>query len=163
MNILIIRSTSNQHLALVVRRLKEEYPQATMDVLTHTHSVESIGELDGIRDIVSYPPSQYFTPFLLPALKKKYPVVVVPVSNLTGSGYENVLLLALRLKKEKIFLCNLGGELVLLPAKTILDRTFRFLLSIPIAVLGALFFLILNLLLIARVALRTKAKKPTMR
>ena len=155
--ILIIRSTSNQHLALVVRRLKEEYPQGNMDILTHAHSVESIGELDGVRDILSYPPSQYFTPFLLPVLKKNYSLVVVPVSNLTGSGYENVLLLALRLKKEKILLCNPGGELIPLPTKTILARTFRFLLCVPIAVLGALFFLLLNILLIARVALRPKS------
>jgi len=158
-NILIIRSTSNQHLALVVRRLKEEYPQGNMDVLTHAHSAESIGELDGIRDILSYPPSQYFTPFLLPAPKKNYPVVVVPVANLTGSGYENVLLLALRLKKEKILLCNLGGNLVPLSTQTILARTFRFLLSIPIAVLGALFFLILNLLALIRAASRQRIQE----
>lgn len=149
-DILIIRSTSNQHLALALRRLRREYPQGNMDVLTHAHCVESIGELDGVRDILPYPPSQYFTPFLLPVLKKKYPVVVVPVSNLTGSGYENVLLLALRLKKEKILLCNLGGELIPLSTQTILARTFRFLLFVPIAVLGALFFLTLNLLALIR-------------
>lgn len=152
MEILIIRSTSNQHLALVVRRLLEKHPLGNIDILTHSHSAKSIAEMKNIRDIFSYPPSPYFSPFLIPSLSPKYHMVVVPVSNLTGSGYENVLLLALRIKKEKIFLCNLSGEFIPLPAKKIIARAFRYFLAIPIAVFGALLFLTLNLLLLVRVA-----------
>lgn len=138
MNILIIRSTSIQHLALVIRRVSSLYPGARIDVLAHSHSVESVKQMNGVSSIIAYPSTRDFSPFIIGCLPlNNYHLVVVPVSNISGAGYENVLLLALRFRKKQVVLCNKNGEMISLPLKKILEKALWLFASIPLAVFAA--------------------------
>ena len=157
MNILVIRSTSIQHLALVVQSLKKEFPQADIEILTHEHSVSSVKAIKEISSVLPYPFSRDFSPFALPSrVEKDYPVVVVPASNISGSGFENVLLLALRMSKGKVVLCDKNGILKNFPKHEIIQRTLLFILLIPLASLSSV---ILTLFALLMMAVTTRFKK----
>ncbi|MBI5187389.1 MAG: hypothetical protein HZA01_16910 [Nitrospinae bacterium] len=149
MNILIIRSTSIQHLALVIRRVSSLYPGARIDVLAHPHSVESVKQMSGVNSIITYPSASDFSPFAIGDFpRNSYPLVVVPVSNMSGAGYENVLLLALRFRKRQIVMCNKNGEVISLPLKKILERALWRFASIPLAVFAAVAIASANMILL---------------
>lgn len=153
MNILIIRSSSIQHLALVIRKVRMKFCGSRIDVLTHEHSMGSIKEMNGIESILPYPSTRDFSPFSSQNnFQKTYDIVVIPTSNFSGFGYENVLLLALRYKKKQVILCNSSGELILLPLKTILTRVVQLSIYIPIGILTAFAATTISIVLIALVS-----------
>jgi len=146
MNTLIIRSSSIQHLALVIKSLKRQFPESEVDVLTHKHSVESVEAMGGIDAVLPYPSTKDFSPFAFPGpMDKNYDVIVVPTSNMNGFGYENVLLLASRFPKSQVYLCNQNGELTHFPLKKILIRLLIMVTSIPVGILVACFVTLFNL------------------
>jgi len=149
MNILIIRSTSIQHLALAVHQAQSKYASAKIDCLTHPHSLDSVREMQGINAIHPYPSTRNFSPFTAPAsCRGNYALVIVPVSNMTGAGFENVLLLALRFQKRRIVLCDLRGGLIPISRGKILARALRQFAATPLAVTGAVILTAINVILI---------------
>ncbi|MBF0343203.1 MAG: hypothetical protein HQL06_03140 [Nitrospirae bacterium] len=108
--ILIIRSTSFQLLDRVLARLKAMYPQSEISLLTHQHGKLAAEKYTDVNHVYVYPYTDAFSLFRLPneLEQQRFDVVIVPVGNITGSGFLNVFLFSLRLKTEKRLLCNIA-------------------------------------------------------
>lgn len=112
-NILIIRSASFQQLDLNLKAICEKYKDSKIDILTHEHGVKLAEKYSVIDEIYVYPyKSGFESKNKVAALKdKKFDVVIVPVTNLSGAGFFNVLKYALTIKTDKLVMCNVISDL----------------------------------------------------
>ncbi|MBF0317743.1 MAG: hypothetical protein HQL04_06165 [Nitrospirae bacterium] len=108
--ILIIRSTGFQHLDRILGRLKGKYPQGEICLLTHQHGKPLAEKYADIHHVYVYPHTGAFSLLRVPdALKREtFDVVIVPVGNITGSGFLNVLLLSFRIRADSRLVCNIS-------------------------------------------------------
>lgn len=124
--LLIIRSVSLQQLDNTCKQVQAAFPGRAIDLLTHEHALEQCRKYAGLRRVIAYDHLKDFSP-LRPAGKlrgKRYDKVIVPFSNISGAGFLNVMLFALRLRPQRIFSCNLVGAVKPLTRGKILLRLF---------------------------------------
>lgn len=112
-NILIIRSASFQQLDLNLKAICQKYKGSKIHILTHEHGVKLAEKYSVIDEIYVYPYKAGFkSKNKVKALKdKKFDIVIVPVTNLSGAGFFNVLKYALTIKTDKIVMCNVVSDL----------------------------------------------------
>lgn len=127
---LIIRSVSFQQLDKNVIRIKEMFPNVEFYLLTHSHGVNRAGKYEMLSDIFDYRNRKNFSGFFIPRRLKRerFDAVVIPVTNMTGGGFLNVFLLALRLKvlkSGKIYCCNLVSDIWHIPGRKIVFLSIR--------------------------------------
>ncbi|KGR90096.1 hypothetical protein CD30_13620 [Ureibacillus massiliensis 4400831 = CIP 108448 = CCUG 49529] len=108
--LLIIRSASMQQLDKNLPEIVKTFPEYQIDMLTHEHSVKLVEKYDVIKNVIVYPYNGSFD------VNRKvdvdtYDAVLVPVTNLSGSSFYNVLNFSLTIKAEKRFICNLVSEI----------------------------------------------------
>lgn len=112
--LLVIRSVSFQQLDKNILRILERFPVSEYDysLLTHTHGTNRARKYEMVTEILDYGSRGNFSFFHIPsALKgKRFDTVVVPVTNITGTGFLNVLSMTLRLKTGNVSICNLVSE-----------------------------------------------------
>ncbi|HOP74684.1 MAG TPA: hypothetical protein PLC07_06465 [Bacillota bacterium] len=110
--LLIIRSVSFQQLDKNLAAIAKAYPDHRISILTHEHGVMLAQKYRQVNDIYVYPYKEGFKlKNKVPVLKDKtFDVVIVPVTNITGAGFFNVLLFSLGLKASKRVLCNVRSE-----------------------------------------------------
>lgn len=152
MKLLIIRSVSFQQLDKNLNDIVLRFPGSEIHLLTHEHGIDCARKYSAISKIIEYGSRKNFSFFHLPQeLKRKelrlknaqsaensgkkpgtlYDVVIVPVTNKTGTGFLNVLSMAFRIPSRTVMMCNLVSELQEITRKQILFQVFRsFLLSI---------------------------------
>lgn len=111
--LLIIRSVSFQQLDKNLAAILQKFGDYRINLLTHEHGVllaEKYRQIDGI---IVYPHTSGFKfQDQVPALKDKtFEAAIVPVTNVTGAGFFNVLLFSLTIKAKKRILCNVRSEL----------------------------------------------------
>lgn len=111
--LLIIRSVSFQQLDKNLVAIIEKYPDYKISLLTHEHGVFLAQKYKDINKIYVYP---YTSGFQLGKkvadLKGKiFDTVIIPVTNLTGVGFFNVLLFSLSIRSKKRIVCNVISEL----------------------------------------------------
>ena len=158
MKILFIKSTSIQHLALSFEKVRSLPPPThpldgcpallikegrgvVIDVLAHPHAVDSLKGFGFINRIISYNSKGNFSPlhifreYIRNIRRGKYDMVIVPFNNMSGSGYENVMALAVCTGARHIVTCNKIGEIERLTFKDSLLRAVRGYLYYPFAML----------------------------
>ena len=151
MKILFIKSTSIQHLALSFEKVRSLPPLnpllikegrgVVIDVLAHPHAVDSLKGFGFINRIISYNSTGNFSPlhifreYIRNIRRGKYDMVIVPFNNMSGSGYENVMALAVCTGARHIVTCNKIGEIERLTFKDSLLRAVRGYLYYPFAIL----------------------------
>ncbi len=152
--ILIIRSVSFQQLDKNIVRIKEAFPDS-MDgafyLLTHSHGLNRARKYETLAGIIDYQGRKNFSLFHIPKklAKEKFHAVIVPVTNRTGAGFLNVFLMALRLKTQKIYCCNLVSDLWEIPRKKIILHLLRAsLFSLVSSIFSFIFILFLPLLIV---------------
>ena len=111
--LLIIRSVSFQQLDLNLEKIMEQFPGYRISLLTHEHGVKLAEKYDKIEEIHVY---DYKAGFgwsrKAGSLKgKRFAAVVIPVTNISGAGFSNVLLFSLTVKTERRYLCNVVSEI----------------------------------------------------
>lgn len=165
MNALLVRSTSLQHTALVLDKLKIRFQTIRLDILTHTHAVESLKSLTGVREIIKFPykgsfgGSRLYTGSLSKILiNKKYDLVVVPVENISGIGYENVIAMAAGIRPLKIAVCNKAGEISVMSRLDVWWFLLKGYMFYPAAVIFSLYFIVNWLLRVAAYSITKKVK-----
>ena len=158
--LLIIRSVSFQQLDSNIKKIVQEFPGHEIHILTHSHGVLACKNYESVSHVIDYSSRKNFSifhlpPGLPPEKSRHYEAVIVPVTNKTGAGFLNVLLLALRIPTEQIYLCNLvsdipkisKGYIIRWFLKSCLYRAMAVLLSIPLFLVfipGFLIFLLFN-------------------
>lgn len=110
--LLIIRSVSFQQLDLNLPAIEKRYNDYDISILTHEHGVKLAEKYRNIKEIYVYP---YKSGFKRGKKVKefeniKFDVVIVPVTNMHGNGFFNVLKYALSINNDKIVICNVVSE-----------------------------------------------------
>ena len=111
--VLIIRSVSFQQLDLNLTAIAERYRDCRISILTHEHGLLLARKYQYISRVYVYPFKEGFS-FLRPVKElrgKVFDTVIIPVSNLSGAGFLNVLFFSLTLKSGSRMICNLVSEL----------------------------------------------------
>src|SRR3990170_6440190 len=175
MKILFIKSTSIQHLALSFEKVRSLPPVnpllikggrgVVIDVLAHSHSVDSLKGFGFINRIISYNSTGNFSPlhifreYIRNIRRGKYDMVIVPFNNMSGSGYENVMALAVCTGARHIVTCNKIGEIERLTFKDSLLRAVRGYLYYPFALVMTPILFVIGILTIFILSLRALAKQ----
>ncbi|MED4601249.1 hypothetical protein P9314_11085 [Paenibacillus validus] len=136
-NALIIRSASFQQLDKNFPAIEEALPDHRFQMLTHEHGVKLAEKYKLLSKIYVYPYKQSFS-FWRPVQEfkdQKFDCVIVPVSNLTGAGFLNVLLFSLTINAKKRYICNLISDLRPVSMVSIIGMGARSLLISAISVL----------------------------
>ncbi|HOJ78739.1 MAG TPA: hypothetical protein PLZ08_11310 [Bacillota bacterium] len=158
--LLIIRSVSFQQLDRNLVAILERYPEHRISILTHEHGVLLAQKYKGIGHVYVYPYKEGFKfKNKVPAFQdKNFDVVIVPVTNITGAGFFNVLLFSLSLKAAQRVLCNVRSEFKELSGFSLLSLGLK---NLGIAVLSYLCtaFLALFVILFLPFKLRKIEKK----
>lgn len=152
--LLIIRSVPIQQLDNNLPEIIKEFPDHEITLLTHEHGIKLAEKYNTVDNIMVYPFKAKFSPRIkwneLDCMS--FDIVIVPVANLTGAGFFNVMLFSLKIKANQIYMCNLVSNIVKInKSKLILKSIFHgfwmFLSSIITIVLSIPLTLILPLIL----------------
>lgn len=108
--LLIIRSASMQQLDKNLPEIVKSFPNHEIDMLTHEHSVKLVEKYENIKNIIVYPYNGSFD-VKHPVNTDEYNAVLVPVTNLSGSSFYNVLNFSLTIKAKKRYICNLVSDI----------------------------------------------------
>ncbi|OPJ55120.1 hypothetical protein [Clostridium oryzae] len=147
--LLIIRSVSFQQLDLNFTAIKEKYTHCNISLLTHEHGVKLAKKYKDIKNIYVYPYKEGFKAgnSVEELKQKKFDVVIVPVTNISGAGFFNVLKFSKMINANKRVMCNVVSELneisdsriVLMQLKDILFKTSASLLTALMTVFMIIF------------------------
>lgn len=140
--LLIIRSVSFQQLDLNLTAIRNKFPDYQINILTHEHGVKLAQKYDSIQNIYVYPYKQGFSfgKKVSEINDKKFDAVIIPVTNVTGVGFNNVFLFSMSLKSDRKYMCNVVSELKEISNFKILLNSFAmFVFKIISAVLTAVF------------------------
>lgn len=141
-NALIIRSVSFQQLDKNLVAIGERFPagEYRLHLLTHGHGIGRARSYSDIGEIIDYGSKKNFSLFHLPGdLKgRHYDAVIVPVTNLTGAGFLNVLVMTLRIDTPRLYICNLTSDIWEVPRWKILFKAVRAVIYSMIATVLAL-------------------------
>ena len=135
--ILVIRSVSFQQLDKNLAAIETQFPisegEYEIHLLTHAHGIPHAQSYTAVSHIIDYGSRGNFSFFHLPRCLKRskstlptgYEAIVVPVTNMSGAGFLNVLLMSLRIPAASIYICNLVSEMWKVPRRQILFRAFK--------------------------------------
>ncbi len=137
--VLIIRSVSLQQLDKNLPAIRERFADSELHLLTHPHSVDLCRKYTSVARVLSTETPQGFSPWRRPRRlpARRYAAVLVPVSNRSGAGFLNVLLLAARLRPRSVFLCDLASAIRPVSLAEILRRTLQAAACSTLALLGS--------------------------
>lgn len=107
--VLIIRSVSFQQLDLNLAAIKKQYGDCRLSILTHEHGLLLTQKYQGVNQVYVYPFKGGFSYWrqAKELQKKVFDAVIIPVSNLSGAGFGNVLFFSLAIKCKSRVICNL--------------------------------------------------------
>jgi hypothetical protein len=114
-NILIIRSVSFQQLDLNLPAIKEKYGECKISLLTHEHGIKLAKKYCDIDKIYVYPYKDGFNIYnkVNELSNKNFDVVVVPVTNINGGGFFNVLKFSKSINTQERVICNVISDISL--------------------------------------------------
>lgn len=112
-NILIIRSVSFQQLDLNIPVIKDKYSPCSISILTHEHGVKLAEKYSYINQIYIYPYKDGFNinHKVNGLAKSNFDLVVVPVTNINGGGFFNVLNFSKSINCKERVICNVIGNI----------------------------------------------------
>lgn len=155
--LLIVRSVSFQQLDLNLPEIKKKFPEHEICLLTHPHGVELAKKYNDIDRVFTY---DYKGPFqsrnkVADINGMDFDVVIVPVTNMSGSSFENVLQYGVSVKAQNYYMCNMLSEFTKLTKYGILFKRIKHtifrgmaaVLTVPCLIIyGVLWFCNLHIL-----------------
>lgn len=112
-NILIIRSVSFQQLDLNLSAIREKYSPCKISLLTHEHGVKLAEKYSEIEKVYVYPYKEGFDyRNKVDEMKDiEFDTVVVPVTNINGGGFFNVLKFSKLFNAKERVICNVVSDI----------------------------------------------------
>jgi hypothetical protein len=110
---LIIRSAGFQQIDQNLPRLQERFPECQVTLLTHSHGVQMAEKYSTLHSVCEYPYKQgfHYRRRVTAFRQREFDTVIIPVSNLSGSGFFNVLLFSLTIPAKRRYVCNMVSEI----------------------------------------------------
>ena len=124
-NILVIRCTNLQHLDKVFEKLRCDFPGAKTALLTHRHGALAAGAYTDTVAVYPYTENYGYLRPMKSLNAMNFDAVIVPVGNISGSGFLNVFLFTLTIKAASRFTCNTALELKPLSKAKIIGLLLR--------------------------------------
>lgn len=111
--LLIIRSVSLQQLDSNIIEIKKKFPEYHISLLAHEHGAKLAEKYDDIDDIVVYPFNCSFSWHNQARFDdlEEFDDLVVPVGNISGAGFFNVMFFSLFIPTKRRWLCNLVSDI----------------------------------------------------
>lgn len=111
--LLVIRSVSFQQLDLNLLEIQKKFPGSRISLLTHEHGVKLAEKYNDIDQIYVYPYEGSFNKKykVLELEGKSFDAIIIPVTNITGCSFLNVLAFGLGIKSKKYYMCNVISEI----------------------------------------------------
>ncbi|MED0670811.1 hypothetical protein P4S95_11435 [Aneurinibacillus aneurinilyticus] len=111
--LLIIRSASMQQLDKNLVEIEKRFSDYEIHMLTHEHSIKLVEKYKSIKQIYVYPYKSGFSAGnKVDELRgKEFDAVLIPVTNITGAGFFNVLRFSFMLRAKQRFICNLISDI----------------------------------------------------
>ncbi|WP_286885380.1 hypothetical protein [Aneurinibacillus sp. UBA3580] len=111
--LLIIRSASMQQLDKNLVEIEKKFPGYEIHMLTHEHSVKLVEKYKSIKKVYVYPYKEGFQARnkVAELQGKAFDGILIPVTNITGAGFFNVLRFSLTLRAKQRFICNLVSDI----------------------------------------------------
>ncbi|WP_294182012.1 glycosyltransferase family 9 protein [uncultured Clostridium sp.] len=148
-SILIIRSVSFQQLDLNLAAIKNKYPGYSIALLTHEHGVKLAQKYKDIDNIYIYPYKEGFKygNKVKEIENKRFDIVIIPVTNISGVGFFNVLKYSKMVLADKRVLCNVVSDLreisdfqiYFMNVKSIVFKIISILLTVVVSIFTAIF------------------------
>lgn len=150
-SLLIIRSVSFQQLDLNLPEIKKKFPDHKVCLLTHPHGLELAKKYKDIDEVYSYDYTGAFqSKNKVPQIQgTSFDAVIIPVTNLSGSSFENVLQYGVSIRAKEYYMCNLISEITRITkggvwTKKVLCNVYRLIaviLAIPCTLMFALMWI----------------------
>ncbi len=147
--LLIIRSVSFQQLDLNLMEINKKFPDYKISLLTHEHGVKLAEKYSLIDNIYVYPYKGAFKSGneVKKLNDKVFDVLITPVTNISGSGFLNVLDYSLSIKSKAYYMCNLISDIEeydksRIKVKKILNNLYILIsgiLSLPLLVISLIY------------------------
>jgi len=140
--VLIIRSASFQQLDQNLGALEAKFAGCRISMLTHEHGVKLAEKYKNISHIYIYPFVGGFNyrNKTRELRDKEFDAVIIPVTNVSGAGFFNVMLFSLTFMTKKRIVCNLVSDMREISKLDILGMGLKsFILSGLAKVLSTLF------------------------
>lgn len=148
--LLIIRSVSFQQLDMNIVAIQHQFPDYRLNLLTHEHGVKLAEKYKMIDKVYVYPHKSGFQwgKRVLELQSEYFDAVIIPVTNISGNGFLNVLLYSLMLKTKRRYICNLISEIKgITSSKIILNGLENTVFSVLSLIAVAVFILPVHLIL----------------
>lgn len=125
--LLIIRSVSFQQIDLNLPEIKKKFPEYKISILTHEHGVELAKKYKDIYHIYVY---EYLGAFskknkVKELADKKFDAVIIPVTNITGVGFLNVLKYGFTINSKEYFVCNVISDIKIITRNKIVGEYIK--------------------------------------
>ena len=159
--VLIVRSASFQQLDNSLPRVQDQFPGARISLLTHEQGMRLANKYDSIQEVIPYRYKAGFS-FLRPATdiqNKNYDVVIVPVSNLSGSGFYNVLFFSVTIKAKERWMCNLISEFLMVSVSGLIFLGIKNALFRLLSIIGSVLLVIPYILFLSVTSLTIGRKE----
>lgn len=146
--VLIIRSVSFQQLDKSLVAVRQRFPGAELHLLTHSHGLEQAAGYKDIVRVIDYGSRKNFSSHHIPSSLAggvSYDAIIVPVTNITGVGFLNVLGVAFRIDSKQVFICNLVSDFREVPRRSIVFLNVRASLLTVLATFFTIPFFIIML------------------
>ena len=149
-----------QQLDANIIEIKKQFPEYSISLLAHEHGAKLAETYDDIDSVVVYPYCGSFSWGHRPKFEKGvvFDDLIVPVGNITGAGFFNVLLLSIFIPAKKRWMCNLVSKITPLSTTYVLSLgLMNFVYSVlAIIVTGAFAVITLPILFIILHLCKTK-------
>lgn len=111
--LLVIRSVSFQQLDLNLVEIQKKFPGYRISLLTHEHGVRLAEKYNNIDQIYVYPYGGAFNRKykVLELESKSFDAIIIPVTNITGYSFLNVLSFGLGIRAKNYYMCNVISEI----------------------------------------------------
>lgn len=111
--LLIIKSVSVQQLDKNFQVIRDKYKDYRIHVLTHEHNKNLLETYKEVDRVFAYPYKSSFSIFRrVKEMKTEvYDEIIIPVANVSGAGFLNVLLFSLTLNGKRRKVCNLVSDI----------------------------------------------------
>ncbi|MDK2789028.1 MAG: hypothetical protein PWP07_2273 [Epulopiscium sp.] len=111
--LLIIRSISFQQLDTNLIEIKKHFEGYEIHLLTHEHGKKLAEKYKDIDKIWIYPYKSgfHFKNKCEDLNKQFFDAIIIPVTNLSGTGFVNVFLFSLTIPAKQRYICNLVSDI----------------------------------------------------
>lgn len=111
--LLIVRSVNFLQLDINILKIKEQFPNYQIDILTNSKTADTAKKYECVTNVYPYNFSGSFDKknIVKEIQDKEFDVIIILVNNVSGLFFENVIHFGYSIKAKEYYICNIVSEL----------------------------------------------------